>query len=334
MKKNMLLSELFEDFRRNERELMEMKTADVTDIDTELAVECAYERQLLYKAANALEFLTTSVPVVYHAGTGETTVETLMEQKQALENLMCLTNNMDNQFVYSLFCDNLPRTASVETINNQKRRAVAVQDKLDLVMDIPFFGQAYAAYSEAAFPVTVAELEKSVKAIEGIMELYDIREDDIVSQTTQIVSEKYQRKELYVFQDTYTREEEKTPVADSLVIVESNDGYVMASNASPELFAENPSLEREFSERVHGNEVVHSETPRETTIDFARVGGNVKYEQYDDIGSVEKGQGVPTYEEKAEMSEKTERATSGNGNSSITTTTTTRTSKTESFERE
>ena len=66
-------------------------------------------------------------------------------------------------------------------------------------------------------------------------------------------------------------------------IVESSDGYVMASS---EITADN---EAEFSSRVNqaNNEVVHNEAPQETTIDPSAVGGKVKLEVAEDLGSKE-----------------------------------------------
>lgn len=76
-------------------------------------------------------------------------------------------------------------------------------------------------------------------------------------------------------------------------IVESFDGYVMNTNR---ILAQN---DKEFDSKVEkGNEVVHNEVPMHTTIDTSEVGGTTKYEQADDIGTVEKKQGVLTYEEK------------------------------------
>lgn len=332
MDNKLLLPDLLEAIRRHEHELMEMEYESNTDKKAEIAVECAHEHQLITRAANSLEFLTAAVPVVYHNATGQTSIEALMEQKEALECLRCLSNNMDKEFVHSLYCENYPMTSTAADIGGRQEKAIEVQDKLDLLMDIPAFQVAYQSYQESAAP-TIAELEQTLETTEALMAQYYITETDITNRTIQVVAEKYQSKELYVFEDKSTREEQEK-AADNLVVVESNDGYVMATNASPELFKENPSLEREFSERVqNGNEIIHNEAPKETSIDFSKVGGNIKYEQYDDIGTVEKGQGVPTYEEKTEKAEQTERETSGNGKPQTTTTTTTRTSRTESYER-
>lgn len=83
-------------------------------------------------------------------------------------------------------------------------------------------------------------------------------------------------------------------------IVESSDGFVM--NTDREITAENV---KDFNQKVeNGNEVIHNEVPAETTIDTAEVRGKVKYEQNDDIGTVEKKQGIPTYEEKADEEDK------------------------------
>lgn len=81
-------------------------------------------------------------------------------------------------------------------------------------------------------------------------------------------------------------------------IVESFDGYVLNTNRA---IAEK---DKEFDSKVHrGNEVIHNEVPMHTTIDTAEVGGTVKLEQADDIGTIEKQQGIPTWEEKTEREE-------------------------------
>lgn len=66
-------------------------------------------------------------------------------------------------------------------------------------------------------------------------------------------------------------------------IVESSDGYVMAAS---EITPEN---EAEFNSKVNqaNNEVIHNEAPQETTIDPAAVGGKVKLETVEDLGSKE-----------------------------------------------
>lgn len=68
-------------------------------------------------------------------------------------------------------------------------------------------------------------------------------------------------------------------------IVESNDGYVMGmSKVTP---ANESKL---YSKIEHGNEVVHNETPRETTNTIADIRPNVKYEACNDVGSKEKSE--------------------------------------------
>lgn len=97
--------------------------------------------------------------------------------------------------------------------------------------------------------------------------------------------------------DKATKEIEKEDIP--VTIVESSDGYVM--NTSQEITAEN---ETEYARKVeNGNEVIHNEAPTRTTIDTAEVGGNVKLEEFDDIGTEEKADGELTYEEKADIAD-------------------------------
>lgn len=82
-------------------------------------------------------------------------------------------------------------------------------------------------------------------------------------------------------------------------IVESFDGYVL--NTNQPITARNQG---EFDRKVeNGNEVIHNEPPMETTIHPSEAKGRVKLESFDDIGSVEKAEGVPTYEEREEKTE-------------------------------
>lgn len=76
-------------------------------------------------------------------------------------------------------------------------------------------------------------------------------------------------------------------------IVESIDGYVMSATKIT------PENQKSFDSLVEkGNEVIHTEVPMYTTTDISEVGGKVKLEVADDIGTVEKAQGVLSYEDK------------------------------------
>ncbi len=83
-------------------------------------------------------------------------------------------------------------------------------------------------------------------------------------------------------------------------IVESFDGYVM--NTDKPITNENV---QDFDTKVEedGQSVIHNEAPMETTIDPAEVGGRVKLEEYDDLGTVERADGELTVEEQAEIVE-------------------------------
>lgn len=84
-------------------------------------------------------------------------------------------------------------------------------------------------------------------------------------------------------------DKERIPVE----IVESFDGYVI--NTNQEI---NASNEKEFNEKVENkNEVIHKEAPMETSVNLSEIGGRVKYEEHDDIGTIEKAEGVLSYNE-------------------------------------
>lgn len=324
---NMSLPELMDDFRRKERLVKEMNPhGNLTAAQIEVVNDYEAEKQLFTDTANALEFTIASSPIIVNYNS--VTIESLMERAECLQALRNLTNDFDKSFVISLYKND---ENTLQKVDVQSDRTTSILQKLDLLASSDEFKQAYLEnQNEHMTTVTVSDLTLSSAVAQSLMRQYEIETENISESTLLVVSKLYGdgensrlNKITEKFSEAKTVETSESKEDKELVIVESNDGYVMATNATPELLKENPDLERQFSETVkNGNEIVHNEAPRQTTIDMSKVGGNVKYEQYDDIGTVEKGQGVPTYEEKVEQTETAERERH-NGTETTTTTKTT-----------
>ena len=298
---NLSIPELLDDYERNEHRIKEFTFDGVSENEIEILSDYDNERQLLIETGKSLEFIVASTPVIVDYNS--TVIESLMSRADCLCALRTLTNDFDITFVIALY--------RATDMKNQYEREQTILNKLDLLLDTPGFKELMTAFT-ATEPITAVDLKSTTENIKALMSEYQIDETAIMDSTLIVAAEKHAKRELYKIVETTSRSYEENKDQEDLVIVESNDGYVMATNASPELFNSNPELERRYSEQVtNGNEIVHNEAPRQTTIDMSKVGGNIKYEQYDDIGTVEKENGIPTFEEKVEQEEVKERQREG-----------------------
>lgn len=220
--------------------------------------------------------------------------------------------------------------AVTETTGNNPLQTITVGDVASTVSDTQSYMERYHISSEHT-------IDDTMKVIQyADMGLYQMNSFGIESENAMVISEE-QAAELYeqgyrsdqtdrladlgysvaqtmaiavllkayeengVNEDAIRQAEEELKQKNIPVeIVESFDGYVMSVNQ--EITADNL---KEFEAKVEddGKTVIHNEAPMETTIDPAEVGGKVKLEEYDDIGTIEKADGELTYEEKAELVE-------------------------------
>lgn len=308
---NLSIPELLDDYERNEHRIKEITFYGVSENEIEILSDYDNERQLLIEAGKSLEFVVASTPVIVDYNS--TVIESLMSRADCLCALRTLTNDFDRTFVIALYC--------ATDMEKQYEREQTILNKLDLLLDTPGFKELTTSFMVTE-PITVVDLKSTTENIKALMSEYQIDETAIMDSTLLFAAEKHAKQELYKIVERTSRSYEENKDQEALVIVESNDGYVMATNASPELFNSNPELERRYSEQVtNGNEIVHNEAPRQTTIDMSKVGGNIKYEQYDDIGTVEKENGIPTFEEKVEQEEVEERQCEGSRTTKTTRTT-------------
>lgn len=102
-------------------------------------------------------------------------------------------------------------------------------------------------------------------------------------------------------------EEENIPVQ----VTFSDDGYVM--NTSEEITAQNVD---QYNEKVeNGNEYKDVGVPKETTVDISEVGGKIKLEEANELGSIEEEQDInpadlnPALEDTSLDTEKTDKST-------------------------
>lgn len=320
----MRLSELLDDIREREKRLCDMNLDELTREEAQFVLDYAQEIRILHRANDALEFVLAGTPILVNMDNGAERVESLLEKPDLLHHLCVLTNKYDREYLADVGRESF----AAERSSLCKADVIG---KLNALCAMDSFRQAINERVIPSEDITVAMLCDSIEQVERVMKSFDIDRDSITSQTLDEVSRQYNKGGLhFICEEKVEREQVKR---EGLEIVESNDGYVMNTNASPEMISEMPELENEYSAAVrNGNEVIHSEPPRETTIDLAEVGGNVRLEQFDDIGTVEKGQGIPTYEERVEQSEKVE-VEQGRGKTTVTTTRTTQYHRDEYIER-
>ena len=262
------VQEMIDRYKQRERQIESMQISENMALEDMTAMmEYCEAKQFLTKAGDALEFVSASAISI----DGNTV--RIIDKDTYESSLAVLSANNDRQYM------NLVYSADLSAMEAEDRlfRGEKVQLTIETVNPNGLIVSDIA---------TVAMLKNEVARMHEVMHELGIYKDErmgIRDQTLDVVFSEY----------------EEIKSRQSLEIVESNDGYVMATNATPELLKNNAGLEAEFNERVSAdNEVIHYEAPRETTVDMSKVGGNVKYEQYDDIGSVEKRRGVKTYEEK------------------------------------
>ena len=157
---------------------------------------------------------------------------------------------------------------------------------------------------KSADVLTVGELVAITDYTQELFREYDIREDSVLKDTMGELQLNIEQGKAYVLSeekseisidDRNVEREDDKPVE----FTESSDGYVM--NTSEVITAENY---HQVSDKIENeNEVVHTEPPRYTTNDLSEVGGNIEFEEFDELGTIEEAQGVLT-EDMEEQLEK------------------------------
>ena len=314
MNELMTVPELIEDYKKNEAQIRKMDMNNLSEKDMLIIKDYLSEKQFFSEMCDALDYTAASAVTITSLDTKTITtkdsIQSLEEKEEFARRLQVLSNDMDKSYLDTIYMESYGDSKTA--LERQKR----TEEHITGLMESP---EVQSAYKGVTVPViTVAILSTAAKQAEYLMEQNGIDKSDIHNSTIETVYDRHFAKATYTIDDDVERSKNK---AKNLEIVESNDGYVMATNASSEEIKENANLQREYSEKVqNGNEVVHNEAPRETTIDLSEVGGHVKYEQFDDIGSVEKQQGIPDYETKEEMAVVAQKQATDNGKTKLETT--------------
>lgn len=321
------VEEMLNKYRERERELMNIQYEDLQEdlVIAKKTVDYCRTKQFFGKIANSLDFLSASVGKVNGANGYE--IEGIIPSEQYCNSIAVLSDNRNTALLDTVYANDCQ-----PTFNSEERayREDMFLQSVNSVVSNPSVNKLYGGVTNelAIMGVTVEMLKNEVAVCEQMMLELGIEEkgiDSIREQTMDKFIELKGSGEIISFS------QEVEQIDRDLVIVESNDGYVMATNLTQEMAMEHPNLAREFDEKVSlHNEVIHNTAPKETTSDLSKVGGNVQYEAYDDIGTVEKGNGVKTYEEKEAESSKTD--VSRNGDTTTKTTTTTK--KRDTYERD
>lgn len=277
--------------RRNFRLVDELQDLDFNGN----MVEYLQAKEFFTNVGNALEFVTASTNRV-----GDE-IESLIGSDMFCSNLTLLSNNLDEKFVSYILAEGYNSEIS---ISSRDFRQDIVLQTIESMLENKTMNEAIQ--NAICSDITVGDLKSSVNTISEMMNEFEVDANLPASVREQTIDAYFRAKE--------TNELIKIDIVESkpinLEITESNDGYVMATNASMEAIKNNPDLEYQYNAVVrNNNEVVHNEAPKETTVDLSKVGSLIKYELFDDIGSIEKEQGIKTYEEKeyAEHEEKSEK---------------------------
>ena len=289
--KSITMKQLVTDFRELECRVREMDFSKLSEIDVQILSDYAEMKQFFSDIGNSLDYVVASTP--FSSGVEKDTLSSLMERERCIRTLRNLTNDNDKEFIYFIYSERYQAEYTSE--ERREREQLAVCRSKDIYEKV----YRYEPYV-IAHAITVSSVALTVNSVYQEMDKYCIDRSDIYESTMGKVVECYEKGQLNVLYEEEKGEVFKQNEIEDVVVVESSDGYAVPTSAN----LDNPVVAAKFFEKVqNGNEIVNTASPRETTIDASRVGGNVKYEEADDIGTIEKGDGVPSYEEKEAMTE-------------------------------
>lgn len=298
MDKNLTLAEMLEVHSENSIEMRSLDMANLTTDDQNVINDYVAVRQLLQRAGESLEFVLATT-VLLQEDINVYSVASVMEKAENLKALSVLTNNGDESFIKTIYKEGLH---SDLTIEEQTALINSALDKMALLKSANEFEQAYEQETASGNEITVTTLTNVVNDIQSIIAKNDIPLDKISESSEILIEKMFASDSMYIYEnvpDEIETREELNKQDDELVIVEGNDGGVIYTNMTPELAARRPDLLSKYESIVDtsGDYVTHY-TVEETTTDMSRVGGDVKYEAVNDIGTIERGQGELNHEEK------------------------------------
>lgn len=334
---DLTLTEFLEQFRREKEIAEEIRQNAAIGIrpdreDERLLEDVEKKQEYVNTLAKAQNFAINSTSI-YIGGKSEMEmgVCTHFSAENYKETYSALTNGYDAKTIYdvqTLRSDvDAEKPLSDFLSSKDKTRADEIESLVVMTAytkAIEHAAQDYhkdlPAYEEPAHDVTIRQTVPAIRAAQKTAESFgfDMKSDDFNdkisngfedSKKTLLPSAPY----LGMVED-YQKEEKEAAVkamkeAEPVVVVESNDGYVM--NMSERTADNAKQIDELVRDNGSGKEVVHEEAPRETTTDRSKVGGNVKYETVKEEGTkdVAAREVREEQEEKAEESEaKTDKA--------------------------
>lgn len=293
---NMTFDELHHDLLRLEQDIQKYDYENLTRQQMDDMAKYCEEKAFLTDMYNAYECAVSTAWEIPHTNTEPTKVVGLIDAKTFVDTTSTLCNKnflMARELGYLAMTNNDLKWNSNDDVND------TVDNHLSILNTSSEASYHFAKFKEQNDVITVGQIRKAIETVDMIKAELDLPLDtkiDRIDMAT-VFSKKMNEgftEEYGVFEEIIKKELEEIK-KNNLQVVESNDGYVMNTSELDNVSA------KELSEKVTANgEVADIVVPKETTVDVTRVGGNVKYEQYDDIGSLDKESGVPTYEEKEE----------------------------------
>lgn len=272
MKKYATVKELLADYREMEQKAKEVNMAKLSDEDAAFLNEYAELTDFLNDTREALDFVKASTVVVLPNAENLDTLECrsiLTDKEQYAELAAALSDNFNKDFLDAV------EATRTEPISNEYMGRQEFLGSAKAPLEMTEIKEVVE--EKTVEEKTVEEIIKAQEQAKELMEQNEIERDNIIESTLAAVFVLNEAEKL----TTLAKQEDEIPVEKPVEIVESNDGYVMASSEVT------PENEAEFNSKVNqvNNEVIHNEPPKETTVDRSRVGGNVKLETAEDLGT-------------------------------------------------
>lgn len=267
---NRSLQQWLDDYEAQKKEVEEKALEEISteedyeqlsESDQQLLSDFSSNKELLIETRMALDFVKTST-VVRPDEERELHFLTLMNSKEEyVHAIIMLTGGFDERMGKLL--ESTRDDSSTNRYMGFSNAPLMDKEVSGLIKD--------EINSDFLHTATVTDLVGVIVDTREQRENLRISNKNIINDTMSAVT--YDKEKLHKF-DFENDSQKEAPE-----IVESNDGYAMNTSR---VTAEN---EKEISEKVNGNEVVHNEAPRATTTDPSKAGGNVKLEEANNKGT-------------------------------------------------
>jgi hypothetical protein len=295
-----------------EKNLAEISTSEDYESlsldDKQLLDEYTDNRDFLVRVRDSLDFAHASTMVREVEGDGEVERQcvSLYENKFDYANsMLLLTAGFDSEMSDAI---KSVRDESFESSLMDYRTYKSLTQAAKFEPEIQETMSQIVGDNVVKDDFSVADLLEAVENTENVMAVNEINKDRLIDSTIEVNMDNEENGTLNVitsrilaYEKDYENEKSEKE-AEPVEVVESNDGYVMAATERTE---ENAYKFDEIVREEGGSasEVKHNGVPLETTTDASRVGGKIRLEEADDIGTIEYEENVPSYEDKAVMEE-------------------------------